>query len=169
MKAEALYMHYIVPTVVRKSHTYCTVTKMTKALTYEQMNEIESHFIYAGEERMRIQQMTTDIAEASSYALDPTGIHGTKISDKTAVQAARVEKETRVLRAWSDVVKETFEHFKNDVLMIDLMSMLYVERVSAEEIMERLFIGKTTLYEYRKEILRYAALKAVAKGVLEVA
>lgn len=155
-------------TVVRKSHTYCTVTKMTKALTYEQLNEIESHFIYANEERVQVQQVTADIAESSSYALDPTGIRGTVISDTTAIRAERIEKETRVLRAWGDVVRETYEHFKSDMMMSNLLSMLYTERASADEVMDRLFIGKTTLYECRKEILRYAALKAVAKGVLEI-
>ena len=141
---------------------------MIKALTYEQINEIESHFIYAREDRLRVQELTADIAEESSYAIDPTGIHGTKITDATARKAVKVEKETRELRLWGEVVKETFEYFKRDILMLNLLSMLYVERFSPEEIMDRLYIGKTTLYEYRKEILRYAALKAVSKGLIEV-
>ena len=141
---------------------------MIKALTYEQINEIESHFIYAREDRLRVQELTADIAEESSYAIDPTGIHGTKITDTTARKAAKVEKETKELRLWGNVVTETFEHFKRDILMLNLLSMLYVERFSPEEIMDRLYIGKTTLYEYRKEILRYAALKAVSKGLIEV-
>jgi hypothetical protein len=141
---------------------------MIKSLSYEQLNEIESHFIYAAEDRRRVQELTADIAEASSYALDVTGIHGTKITDMTAEKAIRIEKETKVLRAWGNVVKETFEHFRNDVLMINLLSFLYVERFSPEDIMDKLYIGKTTLYEYRKEILRYAALKAVSKGLIDV-
>ena len=141
---------------------------MIKSLSYEQLNEIESHFIYASEDRRRVQELTADIAESSSYALDPTGIHGTKLTDMTAEKAIRVEKETKELRAWGDVVKETFDHFQRDVLMINLLSMLYVEQFSPEMIMDNLFISKTTLYEYRKEILRYAALKAVSKGLIEV-
>lgn len=141
---------------------------MIKALTYEQINEIESHFIFAREDRLRVQELTADIAEESSYAIDPTGIHGTNITDATARKAAKVERETKELRLWGDVVKETFEYFKRDVLMLNLLSMLYVERVSPENIMDKLYIGKTTLYEYRKEILRYAALKAVSKGLMEV-
>lgn len=141
---------------------------MTKALSYQELNEIESHFIFAREERLRVREIEKDIAEESSYTLDPTGIHGTKISDVTAEKAYKIEKETRILRAWGDVVRETFEHFSSDSLMLNLLSMLYVERVGAEKIMDDLFIGKTTLYEYRKEILRYAALKAVAKGIFVV-
>lgn len=141
---------------------------MIKSLSYEQLNEIESHFLFAGEDRLRVQELTADIAESSSYALEPTGVHGTKLTDITAEKAIKVEKETKELRAWGEVVTETFEHFKRDILMLNLLSMLYVERFSPEEIMERLYIGKTTLYEYRKEILRYAALKAVSKGLIEV-
>lgn len=141
---------------------------MIKSISYEQMNEIESHFIYASEDRRRVQELTADIAEASSYALEPTGVHGTKITDMTAEKVIKIEKETRILRLWGDVVKETFEHFRNDVLMVNLFSMLYVERFNPEAIMDKLYIGKTTLYEYRKEILRYAALKAVSKGLIEV-
>ena len=141
---------------------------MIKALTYEQMNEIESHFIYAQEERIRVAELTADIAEASSYALDPTGVHGTKISDMTADRVERIEKETRELKGWVQVVIETFKHFEKDVLMINLLSMLYVEKIGAEAVMDKLYISKTSLYEYRKEILRYAALKAVSKGIFEV-
>lgn len=141
---------------------------MIKALTYEQMNEIESHFIYAQEDRLRVAELTADIAEASSYALDPTGVHGTKISDMTADRVERIEKETRELKGWVQVVIETFKHFEKDVLMINLLSMLYVEKIGAEAVMDKLYISKTSLYEYRKEILRYAALKAVSKGIFEV-
>ena len=141
---------------------------MSKALTVEQLNEIESHFIYANEERLKVEEIIKDIAEESSYALDATGVHGTKISDMTADRVTRIEKETRVLRAWGEVVTATFEHFRNDILMLNLLSMLYVERFSPEEIMGRLFISKTTLYEYRKEILRFAAIKAAEKGVFSI-
>ena len=141
---------------------------MIKALTYEQMNEIESHFIYAQEDRIRVAELTADIAEASSYALDPTGVHGTKISDMTADRVERIEKETRELKGWVQVVIETFKHFEKEVLMINLLSMLYVEKIGAEAVMDKLYISKTSLYEYRKEILRYAALKAVSKGIFEV-
>lgn len=141
---------------------------MIKSLTYEQLNEVESHFICAHEERILMQQMTADIAEATSFALDPTGIHGTDITDTTSYKASKLEKETRELRLWGEVVAETFIHFKNDILMLNLLNMLYVEKINAENIMNRLYISKTTLYEYRKEILRYGALKAVGKGILEV-
>lgn len=141
---------------------------MVKALSYEQMNEVESHFICAREERNRVAEMTQDIAEATSFALDPTGIHGTAISDTTAERASRIEKETRELRLWGDVVDETFAHFQNDAMMVELLNLLYIERISPEIIMDTLFVSKTTMYEYRKEILRYAALKAVSKGIMEV-
>ena len=141
---------------------------MIKSLSYEQLNEVESHFIYAQEERIMLQQMASDIAESSSFVLDPTGVHGTDITDTTSYKASKVERETRELRLWGEVVKETFAHFKNDILMLNLLNMLYIERINSENIMSRLYIGKTTLYEYRKEILRYAALKAVSKGLMEV-
>ena len=73
---------------------------MIKSLSYEQLNEIESHFLFAGEDRLRVQELTADIAESSSYALEPTGVHGTKLTDITAEKAIKVEKETKELRAW---------------------------------------------------------------------
>ena len=141
---------------------------MIKALTYEQMNEVESHFLNMKEERARVQELTADIAESASYAIDPTGVHGSKTSDMTADKAAQVERETRVLKAWGDVVKETFNHFKSDPLMLNLFCLLYVSKMGYQEILERMYIGQTSLYEYRKEILRYGALRAVAHGLMEV-
>lgn len=141
---------------------------MIRALTYEQMAEIESHFIFAREERIRVQEIVSEIAEESTYAMDPSGIHGTKITDETSSKAQKIERETRELRLWGEVVADTFQHFKDDVLMSNLLSMLYVEHLPADRIMEALYIGKTTLYEYRKEILRYGAIRAVRKGIMEI-
>lgn len=141
---------------------------MVKALTCEQMNEVETHFILAREERLMVEEIRERIAEAVTYAIEPTGVHGSGTSDITAERASLIEKETRELRLWGDVVTETFAHFQKDVLMLNLLNLLYVERISPEIIMDTLYISKTTMYEYRKEILRYAALKAVSKGIMEV-
>ena len=46
---------------------------MIKSLSYEQLNEVESHFLYAIDDLKRIAEITSDIAEESSYSIDPTG------------------------------------------------------------------------------------------------
>lgn len=141
---------------------------MIKSLSYEQLNEVESHFLYAIDDLKRIQEITSDIAEESAYALEPTGIHGTKMIDATMEKAARIEKETRELKKWSEVVKETYNHFKQDPLMDEVYRKLYIERKTYQTIIEEMFIGQTSLYEYRKEILRYGTMRAISKGLMEV-
>lgn len=141
---------------------------MVKALTYEQLTEVESHFLYALEDIKRIKEITKDIAEESSYSIDPTGVHGTKITDQTSDRANRIERETRELRKWGEVVKETYNHFKHDPLMSEVYKKLYIERKNYQVIIEEMFIGQTSLYEYRKEILRYATMKAVSKQLMEI-
>lgn len=141
---------------------------MIKSLTYEQMNEVESHFLFAIDDLKRIQEITEDIAEESSYAIDPTGIHGTKLTDATMEKANRIEKETRELKKWGEVVKETYNHFKDDSLMGEVYRKLYIEKKNYQTIIEEMFIGQTSLYEYRKEILRYATMRAISKQLMEV-
>lgn len=141
---------------------------MIKALSYEQLNEVESHFLYAIDDIKRIAEITKDIAEESSYAIDPTGIHGTKMTDTTMDKASRIEKETRELKKWGEVVKETHNHFRHDHLMNEVYKKLYIEKKNYQQIIEEMYIGQTSLYEYRKEILRYGTMRAVAKGLMDV-
>ena len=141
---------------------------MIKSLSYEQLNEVESHFLYAIDDLKRIAEITSDIAEESSYSIDPSGIHGTKITDATMEKASRIEKETRELKKWGEVVRETHNHFKHDPLMGEVYRKLYIERKTYQTIIEEMFIGQTSLYEYRKEILRYGTMRAISKGLMEV-
>ena len=83
-------------------------------------------------------------------------------------KAHRVEKETRELKKWGEVVRETYNHFKHDPLMGEVYRKLYIERKTYQTIIEEMFIGQTSLYEYRKEILRYGTMRAISKGLMEV-
>lgn len=141
---------------------------MIRSLTYEQLNEVESHFLFAEAEARKVAEITKDIAEESSYSMNPTGVHGTSTSDATAIKASRIEKKTRILKGWGEVVKETREHFKKDPLMSEIFKMLYRDKKPYREIINRLFIGQTSFFEYKKEILRYAAMRAVAKGLMDI-
>lgn len=141
---------------------------MIKSLSYEQLNEVESHFINAKAEQEQVQMITRDIAEETNCSIDASGVHASGVTDVVSIKAQKIEKATRILKAWGEVVKATTAHFSSDSLMKDVFDRLYVQKIGAEQIMRELYISKTSLYEYRKEILRYGAMKAIEKGLMEV-
>ena len=141
---------------------------MIKSLTYEQINEVEGHLKFVDNDIRTINEIIKDIAEESSYSIDPTGVHGTKMTDQTSDRASRIERETRELKKWVEVERETYDHFKHDPLMGEVYRQLYRERKGYQDIIEDMFIGQTSLYTYRREILYYATMRAVSKQLMEI-
>lgn len=141
---------------------------MIKSLTYEQINEVEGHLKFVDNDIRTINEIIKDIAEESSYSIEPTGVHGTKMTDQTSDRASRIERETRELKKWVEVERETYNHFKHDPLMGEVYRQLYRERKGYQDIIEDMFIGQTSLYTYRREILYYATMRAVSKQLMEI-
>lgn len=127
--------------------------------------EIEMHFIMHKEEKQQIQQLQTDIAEAITPNLDGVG-GGGGLSDPTAQKAAQIERETKSLRLWVQVVEKTFARYKG-TLEGEYIKHAYVNGSSHWiELQELMNVGQATVYRKRQEVLTYAAIKASEVGLI---
>ena len=101
----------------------------------------------------RIEQIIEDIYEFVE-SCKPIGFKSTKVA---------VPKDELY-----DLLDETYNHFKHDPLMGEVYRQLYRERKGYQDIIEDMFIGQTSLYTYRREILYYATMRAVSKQLMEI-
>ena len=128
---------------------------------------IEYHFYNYELEKKKLREITKEIVEASSYALDLSGIHGTGISDPTARRAELTEKKCHELRSWIKVVEATVKYFENDPRG-ELAKRVYFKKESAAFIQNRLYISERTFYTWKADVINYAALKACEAGLVRV-
>ena len=130
--------------------------------------QIESHFFCYEEEKKQAEILERDIAEAITPNLDGVGGSG-GISDPTAQKAAQIEKETRSIRMWVDVVDATIKHFRaTESEKAEFFKLHYVQLKSPPTAQIELNISQPTFYRWRKDLLTYAALQAAKAGLLEL-
>ena len=129
--------------------------------------EVESHFVCYAEEKQRIKELATDIAEAITPNLDGVGGSGS-ISDPTAQKAAQIEKETSELKSWVEVVEATIAHF-NQVApdKVKLIKLYYFELYEWRKVQMALHIGSSTFFKWREDVIVYAAAKAMRKKLVD--
>ena len=136
-------------------------------LKREVIKKIEYHFYNYEKEKKQIEEIASDIAEASSYVLDLSGIHGTGISDPTVRRAELTEKKCHELRSWIKVVEATVKYFENDPRG-ELAKRVYFKKESAAFIQNRLYISERTFYTWKADVINYAALKACEAGLVKI-
>lgn len=130
--------------------------------------EIEGHFLCYREEKQQIEDIETEIAEAITPRLDGVGGSG-GVSDPTAQKAAQIEKETRNIRSWVNIVDSTIKHFeREEPYKAELFTMYYERLQSAQTIQILMCISQPTFYRWRKDLITYAALQAVKAGLIEL-
>lgn len=128
--------------------------------------EIENHFFCYAEEKKQIEEIERDIAEAITPNLDGVG-GGSGRTDPTAQKAAQIERETKELRMWVNVVEQTVQRYQNDPVG-DFIVQYYFAGKSVQKSKMELFIGTTTFYARRKAVIIYAALKASALKLITI-
>lgn len=128
--------------------------------------EIEYHFFAYAEEKKQIENLERDIAEAITPNLDGIGGSSGK-SDPTAQKAAQIERETKELRMWVDVVEQTIRRYQDDPVG-DFIEQYYFSGKNALISQMELHIGTTTFYARRKAVIIYAALKASAFKLIDI-
>jgi len=127
--------------------------------------EIEYHFFAYAEEKKQIENLERDIAEAITPNLDGIGGSSGK-SDPTAQKAAQIERETKELRMWVDVVEQTFKHFSGQPEE-EYMNLAYKQGITTWQIIRNeMYVSHATVFRRRQAILTYAALVAANKNLI---
>jgi hypothetical protein len=128
--------------------------------------QIESHFFCYEEEKKQAEILERDIAEAITPNLD--GVGGSSgTSDPTAQKAAQIERETKELRSWVNVVEQTIRRYQDDPVG-DFIVQYYFSGKNAQISQMELHIGTTTFYARRKAVIIYAALKASTLNLISI-
>lgn len=132
-------------------------------LTRAAVREIERHLMEWDNERQILAEREAEIIE--HRPANETGRRGSMPGDPTGRAAALLEQLDKD-RQWVDVVTQTFERFKGTPKGT-LLEARYVEHGKATSICRQLFISEKTFYDWRMDILMFAALLAMRRGLLD--
>lgn len=127
---------------------------------------IEWHFYHYSEVKQQAERDREEILAAASYAIETSGVRGTDTSDKTGNTVLRLE-ESRANAEWCAVVEATIERYRDSPLGM-LINMIYVEKLGIYRICDRMSVDRSTLYNWKEEIVTYAALKACEKNLINI-
>ena len=130
------------------------------AISRKNYKTIEWHFYHYQEVKAAAEKEREDILNAANYAAEVSGIHSTDTSDQTG-------KAVRDNAAWCEVVEETVEKYKKGPIGL-LINMLYVEKLGIYRICDSLCIDRSTFYNWKMEIIIYAAMKACEEKLIKV-
>ena len=135
-------------------------------LTKQQLSRIEWHFFHLADDYDALEQCRLEVAEASR-PLDPTGCHGSTPGDPTGAAVVTLEARTATLEGWIQVVTDTYTRYHGRPEGI-LMQCLYVQRLSVRRAAKAMHVSAATAYNWRLDVLTYAALKGVERGLVKV-
>ena len=135
-------------------------------LTKRQCTDIEYHLFNAQEERLELARRQRDIIHGTPVR-DEAGVHAGGPSDATGAAVVQLDRELADLDAWVSVVTAVFSHFRGTPKG-SLLTARYVERSDIDVVCEQLYIARQTFYDWRNDILIYAALKASEKGIFSI-
>ena len=93
-----------------------------------------------------------------SYHNDPTASRAIKLCKKDIVKQEK----------WLDVVDQVHEHY-NGTDKGKLIQMNYIDETPIKDICESLKISRRTFFEWKNEIVTYAALVATQKKLIKIA
>lgn len=137
------------------------------AISRKNYKTIEWHFYNYDEIKRQTLQTKEDIIHASNYSADISGIHGTGISDKTGNTVVEIDGVIRKNTDWCEVIEATIEKYK-EIPIGMIIKMVYVKKLCSQRICDNLHIDRSTLYNWKLEIITYAALKACEKKLIEI-
>ena len=91
----------------------------------------------------------------------------TKEQKKTVRQALRQYGEGPVCAAWAEVIEAVLAYYdRQDPVCARLLRLRYLERLPEEQVIRRLYVGRSTYYTRDMEALSTVAVYAAAAGLL---
>jgi len=130
--------------------------------------KIEYYLYHYFEIRREVEQEKEDIIEAGGRDIVEWGGGISYHSDPTASKAIKLVRPDIVEKEkWLKVIEGTIQHFQGTEKG-RLLQKKYFDQLGERHICQELHIERATYYNWRNEIVLYAALLAVQEGLLKV-
>lgn len=136
-------------------------------LERSKIKEIEYHLYNSNRERQELERIRDETACRSDYSMSVVYVKASGGSDPVAQSVVLLERRTQKLKKWLELVDAVREKLKGTP-QLTFLTMVYVEKLSEVQICDRLFIERRTYYNWKSEILLYAAMKACEMGLITV-
>lgn len=118
--------------------------------------------------RREVEQEKRDIIEAGGRDILEWGGGISYHSDPTATRAIKLTRPELVEKEkWLKVVEGTIQHFQGTDKG-KLLQKKYFDELGERHICQELHIERATYYNWRNEIVLYAALLAAQEGLIKV-
>ena len=118
--------------------------------------------------KREVELKKQDIIESGGRDLTEWGGGISYHSDPTATRAIKLTRPELVEKEkWLKVVEGTIQHYKGTEKG-RLLQKKYFDELGEKHICEELYIERATYYNWRNEIVLYAALLAAQEGLIKV-
>lgn len=118
--------------------------------------------------RREVAEAKEDIIEAGNRELSEWGGGVSYRSDPTATKAIKLCKKDIVnYEKWLKVIEAVIKHYEGTEKG-RLLQKKYFDELGEKHICKELYIERATYYNWRNEIVLYAALLAAQEGLIKV-
>jgi len=130
--------------------------------------KIEYYLYHYFQIRREVEQEKEDIIESGGRDIVEWGGGISYHSDPTASKAVRLTKPEIIEKEkWLKIIEKTIQHFESTEKG-RLLQKKYFDELGEKHICEELYIERATYYNWRNEIVLYAALLAAQEGLIKV-
>lgn len=133
--------------------------------------KIEYYLYNYNEIKKEINEHKKDIIESGGMEIGEVGKGQGYHSDPTAIKAMKlykISKYTKDDKKWLEIVEQTMQKYKGTAKG-RLINLKYGQELGKIRICQELNIERATYYNWRQEIVTYAALLAAQEGLIKVA
>lgn len=138
-----------------------------KYLSRSIIKEIESHFYNWRSEREELDRLSSQMARGFSLPqnIGLSAEYCAVIPSETGI--LEMERHIEYLQRWIALVDTVHSKLANTP-QLSFITMIYMEKMNEVQVCERLFIERRTFYNWKSDILGYAAMKACEMGLISV-
>lgn len=120
---------------------------------------------FADAEKLRLKAQQS--GGATETGIRGKGGHGDKTSH-AAICLAEAERILKQAPMWLEVVEETRAFYEESKRLGEFYRLYYDVGASQDTIAARMGVEKTTIYDWRTEIVTRAAMLALEKGLVKI-
>lgn len=128
---------------------------------------VEKYLYNYDDEKQKLEEEKEDIIESSPPEFEVGGKGRSRKSDPTALKTVKMLSDPSIVEReqWLSIVADVLEDFK-DTEYWGLIQKRYFEKKPPTMVYMELHIQKTTMYEWRDEIVNHGIDLAIAKGLV---
>ena len=118
-------------------------------------------------EAEKLREMARAQSPQPEVSIKGKGGHGDRVA-RAAQLMAEADKIQREAPVWSAIVEETRAYYANVRSLGEFYRLYYSIGLDFAYVAQEMGVEKTTLYNWREQIVTHAALRAVEKGLVSM-